>query len=236
MKLLACCMVVAGLSLALGLVLEDSVESRLASVEATLQRVLKELSVVQGCSSDFCDIHRSKWSTWSTWSKCTGQCNQGYGSSEQTRTRVRTCIGDTQGSQGLQCTGDTTETDKRPCNAVELYGCLNTAQNTNNTYGMVYNFFDELAQSTCTAAVNSASHVLAIRRNCNTGTAPDCSQICANAGYHCFDELHVYPPSKLLHPDVYKDEGKPGLMMYRYFSCTWSSGSCGPNFCCCNDA
>ena len=70
----------------------------------------------------FLDIHWSKWSTWSAWSKCTGQCNQGYGTSEQTRTRARTCIGDQHGTQTLQCTGDTTETDKRPCNAVELYG------------------------------------------------------------------------------------------------------------------
>ncbi|XP_060555015.1 SCO-spondin-like [Ruditapes philippinarum] len=220
-------------SITCGLLLEDSVEARLATLEVRFEQLSKELAVVQGCSSDYCDIHWTKWAAWGAWSKCTGQCDKGYGSSEQTRTRARTCIGQGQEGQAVQCTGDSTETDKRPCNAVELYGCLNTAQSTNNTYGMVYNFFDELAQSACTAAVKTASHVLALRRNCNSGKAPQCSQICSNAGYSCFDELHVYPPHNVLKPDVYTDEGKTGLMMFRYFSCSFVTGGCGPNYCCC---
>lgn len=216
---------------------DNTVEDRLTALEAKIESLTKELAVVQGCSADFCEIHWTKWSSWSTWSQCTGQCSQGYGSSEQTRTRSRTCIiKNIDPNDAPTCTGQSTETDRRPCNAVELFGCVSSAQNTNNTYGMVYNFFDELAQSTCTAAVKSASHVLALRRNCASGQALECSRICANAGYTCFDELHVYQPQNVLKPDVYTDEGKPGLMMYRYFSCTYGTGGCGPNYCCCQYA
>lgn len=67
------------------------------------------------------DIHWTNWSTWTMWSKCTGQCSNGYGASEQTRTRARTCMNKNPDTQILQCTANSTEMDRRPCNAVELY-------------------------------------------------------------------------------------------------------------------
>lgn len=64
-------------------------------------------------------------------------------------------------------------------------GCL-SEQNTNTSdnaqYGLVYNFFDELAQATCTAVVPSAAYVAAVRRNCASGVAAECTVICERLG------------------------------------------------------
>ncbi|KAL4217680.1 hypothetical protein ACF0H5_022421 [Mactra antiquata] len=213
-----------------------TLEERLLRVESDLSVVRKELLTVQSCSSEFCEVHWSSWSAWSAWTPCTGQCSASPGlkTHEQTRIRTRQCNIQDPVLQGIQCLGDTSQSEKRPCNAVELYGCLNSNTNySNNQFSYVYNFFDELAQSACVAAVRTASHVSAVRRNCNSGKAPQCSQICANLHSTCFDELHVYQPSKTLSGNIADNEGERGLMMYRYFSCTYPDGGCGPNFCCC---
>lgn len=212
----------------------STLEDRLTKVEAELVQMRNELAMMEGCTSDICEIHWGLWSSWAPWSSCSGQCssNQGNRPHEQTRSRQRTCLTQSPELQGVHCSGSATETESRPCNAVELYGCINT-NDQGPLNGLVYNFFDELAQSVCTAAVKSGAHVLAIRRNCNTGQAPQCSTICANHNYTCFDELHVYDPYSVLHPDKGRDEGKPGLMMFRYFSCSFVNGGCGPNYCCC---
>lgn len=66
-----------------------------------------------------------------------------------------------------------------------ISGCLNE-QNTNTSdgsqYGLVYNFYDELAQSTCAAALTSAAHVSAVRRDCASGVAAECNVICSHLG------------------------------------------------------
>jgi len=77
-------------------------------------------------------IHWSAWSLWSAWSRCTGQCNQGYGSREQSRTRTRVCLhADTHDNQQF-CNGTSAEVDRRPCNMVELYGMQSLYQNEQN--------------------------------------------------------------------------------------------------------
>lgn len=49
-------------------------------------------------------------------------------------------------------------------------------------YALVYNFFDELAQSTCAAALKSPARVAAIRRDCYKGTAATCTVYCSRLG------------------------------------------------------
>ncbi|XP_052814874.1 uncharacterized protein LOC128241819 [Mya arenaria] len=174
------------------------------------------------------------WSEWTVWSNCAGQCTGGYSTRHQTRTRTRVCnIND---PQGQLCHGDTSQNETRPCSSVELHGCLNPQNAKDNSdpyaYGVAYNFRDELAQSTCAGLLTTPSHVAAIRRNCYSGQAAQCSTICHNNGYACVDELHVYIPGTVLNPNKTEDT-HVGLSMYRYFSCTFGDGHCGPNYCCC---
>ncbi|XP_066300625.1 uncharacterized protein [Branchiostoma lanceolatum] len=110
-----------------------------------------------------------------------------------------------------------------------------------------YNFYDELAQSICTAAAEGPSFVFAIRRDCRAD-APTCDDICTsrtdamratvyNQGSTsaCFDAVHVYKNRPVLaaNPGVQTDAAEVGLATYRYFSAGCSANYCGPNYCCC---
>merc|ERR1719228_344354 len=106
-----------------------------------------------------------------------------------------------------------------------------------------YNYFDEVAVSTCTALSAShglAGHVTAVRRTCTSGNSPSCAHVCQTtnsfSGYvsswTCFDALHVYKN----HPELadnyvdYVDSNKVGPVVYRYNSCA-GENYCGPNYC-----
>ncbi|KAI8505228.1 hypothetical protein Bbelb_173370 [Branchiostoma belcheri] len=110
-----------------------------------------------------------------------------------------------------------------------------------------YNFYDELAQSICTAAAEGPSFVFAIRRTCGADV-PTCDDICTsqtdamratvyNQGSTsaCFDALHLYKNRPVLEPNpgVQTDAAQVGLGAYRYFSAGCSGNFCGPNYCCC---
>ncbi|CAH1246134.1 Hypp7661 [Branchiostoma lanceolatum] len=112
-----------------------------------------------------------------------------------------------------------------------------------------YNYYDELAQSICTAATNQPSFIFAIRRDCRpNGDGVMCNAMCksrraamisavGNQGStsECIDAVHVYKNRPVLSPDHEADAGKVGLAAYRYYSggCTWRANHCGPNYCCC---
>ncbi|XP_035668727.1 uncharacterized protein LOC118410924 [Branchiostoma floridae] len=113
-----------------------------------------------------------------------------------------------------------------------------------------YNYYDELAQSICTAASSRPAYVFALRRDCQ-GTAPTCNDICRSARAdmraainnqasvaECFDAVHVTKnrPSLLPNPTgLQPDAGRVGLVTYRYHQggCSWRPNHCGPNYCCC---
>ncbi|WAR10117.1 hypothetical protein MAR_035193 [Mya arenaria] len=121
------------------------------------------------------------WSEWTTWSHCTGQCQGGYNTRHQSRSRIRACNVDDPQSQ--LCQGDKSQQETRPCSAVELHGCLNertTNVSGDNVYGVVYNFMDEMAMATCAAIVNTSYVIAAVRRNCYSNHAPLCTDICQN--------------------------------------------------------
>ncbi|XP_035691132.1 uncharacterized protein LOC118426025 [Branchiostoma floridae] len=112
-----------------------------------------------------------------------------------------------------------------------------------------YNFYDELAQSICTAAAEGPSFVFAIRRDCRSSAVErTCDDICTsrrdamratvyNQGSTsaCFDAVHVYKNRPVLaaNPGVQTDAEEVGLATYRYFSAGCSAKFCGPNYCCC---
>ncbi|CAH1246102.1 Hypp7657 [Branchiostoma lanceolatum] len=112
-----------------------------------------------------------------------------------------------------------------------------------------YNYYDELAQSICTASTNQPLFIFAIRRDCRpNGDGLMCNAMCksrraamisamGNQGStsECFDAVHVYKNRPVLSPDHETDAGKVGLAAYRYYSggCTWRANHCGPNYCCC---
>ncbi|XP_013408903.1 uncharacterized protein LOC106172656 isoform X1 [Lingula anatina] len=108
--------------------------------------------------------------------------------------------------------------------------------------GPSYNYYDEIAQATCTAMNTRAGWVFAVRRKCNSWTLP-CQYICSSPslaaqdpsvssrGLECFNSLHVYQDRPVLPSDIQSGTNMLGLEVYRYQSCY--SGSCGPNYCCC---
>ncbi|CAH1246793.1 Hypp7778 [Branchiostoma lanceolatum] len=113
-----------------------------------------------------------------------------------------------------------------------------------------YNYYDEVAQSICTAASSRQGWVFALRRDC-LGTAPTCYNICQSAradmeeaisyngrGSECFDAVNIAKNRPSLRPnpgDRETDAGKVGLVTYRYHQggCSWAPNHCGPNYCCC---
>ncbi|XP_019644716.1 PREDICTED: uncharacterized protein LOC109485486 [Branchiostoma belcheri] len=112
-----------------------------------------------------------------------------------------------------------------------------------------YNYYDELAQSICTAASGRPAFVFALRRDCS-GIAPTCHNICLSARAdmravvssgstaECFDAVNIAKnrPSLLPNPTSHQpDAGRVGLVTYRYHQggCTWTPNHCGPNYCCC---
>ncbi|XP_064594335.1 uncharacterized protein LOC135461260 [Liolophura sinensis] len=103
-------------------------------------------------------------------------------------------------------------------------------------YPLVYNFYDMLAQSTCTAKFSGSDNVWALRRTCPGGTK-SCYQICAEKTLTCFQAYHVYknPPILAENSNSQPDQGVPGLSMYSYDNgCDFSHPGCGPNYCCCS--
>ncbi|XP_064594334.1 uncharacterized protein LOC135461259 [Liolophura sinensis] len=104
------------------------------------------------------------------------------------------------------------------------------------SYPLVYNFYDMLAQSACTAKVSVSARVWAMRRSCPYGTK-SCAQICAEKSLTCFQAYHVYknPPILAENSNSQPDQGVPGLSMYSYDNgCDFSHPGCGPNYCCCS--
>ncbi|CAH1246103.1 Hypp7658 [Branchiostoma lanceolatum] len=112
-----------------------------------------------------------------------------------------------------------------------------------------YNYYDELAQSICTAASDQSGDIFAIRRDCRrNGDGLTCNEMCTSrkgamlsavggvrSTSECFDGVHVYMGRPVLSPDHVADAGKVGLAAYRYFSsgCIFAANVCGPNYCCC---
>ncbi|XP_078578626.1 uncharacterized protein LOC144863378 isoform X1 [Branchiostoma floridae x Branchiostoma japonicum] len=112
-----------------------------------------------------------------------------------------------------------------------------------------YNYYDEMAQSICTAATNQPSFIFAIRRDCRSnGDGLTCNAMCTsrraamitsvgNQGSTsaCIDAIHLYKNRPVLSSDHQAGAGKIGLAAYHYFSggCSWKANHCGPNYCCC---
>ncbi len=88
--------------------------------------------------------------------------------------------------------------------------------NAFGTYGQI------LAQAACTGMA-PAGQIRAIYRTCS-GSAPDCSAVCAAESRTCFNSLHLYANAPA------GSVGVSGLRTHRYDSC---GGGCGPNYCCC---
>ena len=115
-------------------------------------------------------------------------------------------------------------------------------------YNLSYNYFDEIAQSYCTAA--NKFWVFAVRRDCN-GVAPTCNDICntatkdiltrighQNTRVACYDAFHIQQSHPVLRANPgpsQPDAGVVNIGSYGYGAggCTWKPNHCGPNYCCC---
>ncbi|CAH1776716.1 unnamed protein product [Owenia fusiformis] len=104
------------------------------------------------------------------------------------------------------------------------------------------NYYDEIAQATCTAMNTVRGWTFAVRRTCATN-GRTCKTICADrqlrAQYPgvvasrpmaCFNSLHVNSNQPKLAKGRAGDE-KLGLTIHKYNSC--ENDYCGPNYCCC---
>ncbi|CAH1776699.1 unnamed protein product [Owenia fusiformis] len=101
------------------------------------------------------------------------------------------------------------------------------------------NYYDEIAEATCTAMNTAGGWTYAVRREC--GGSRTCATICSDAQLRaqdgqvagramtCFNSLHVYGNRPKFAHGVAGYE-KLGLKMYRYNGC---GGGWGPNYCCC---
>ncbi|XP_052770867.1 uncharacterized protein LOC128210557 [Mya arenaria] len=106
-------------------------------------------------------------------------------------------------------------------------GC-EVSHGPDDQYGVAYDYRDQMAQSTCTALLDTSSaHVYAVRRACSNMIVP-CEVVCTTLNLTCFNSLHVYTPQTSLPSGV---TGQQSGRIYRYNSCEGSY--CGPNFCCC---
>ncbi|CAH1790108.1 unnamed protein product [Owenia fusiformis] len=103
------------------------------------------------------------------------------------------------------------------------------------------NYYDEIAQATCTAMNSAGGWTFAVRRYCHSTDQRTCDIICrdpnlkkqdsqvAERNMACLNSLHVYQNRpRFAHGAGFE---KLGLKIYRYNSC--SRASCGPNYCCC---
>ncbi|CAH1776706.1 unnamed protein product [Owenia fusiformis] len=102
------------------------------------------------------------------------------------------------------------------------------------------NYYDEIAQATCTAMNTEGGWTYAVRIACSGSRT--CTAICSDAQLRaqdvyvadkimtCFNSLHVYwDRPKFAHGEAGYE--KLGLKIYRYNNC--GGGYCGPNYCCC---
>ncbi|CAH1775287.1 unnamed protein product, partial [Owenia fusiformis] len=107
-------------------------------------------------------------------------------------------------------------------------------------------YYDEIAQATCTAMNTEGRETFAVRRACTGSATRTCQVICEdpalkvqsgdpniyNRPMSCFNALHVYQNR----PRFPHGQGieKLGLQVYRYNHCT--NTACGPNYCCCRNS
>ncbi|CAH1790571.1 unnamed protein product [Owenia fusiformis] len=102
------------------------------------------------------------------------------------------------------------------------------------------NYYDEIAQATCTAMNTAGGWTYAVRRPCPS--IRTCLTICqdpnlrkqdgqvANRGISCVNSLHVYHNRPRFTHGAVGNE-RLGLKTYNYNSC--GAAGCGPNYCCC---
>ncbi|CAH1790109.1 unnamed protein product [Owenia fusiformis] len=103
------------------------------------------------------------------------------------------------------------------------------------------NYYDEIAQASCTAMNSAGGWMYAVRRDCYGDGYRTCEVICQNPHMKkydpqvaqrrmiCINSLRVYENRpQFAHGTGY---GKLGLKTYRYNTCIRKG--CGPNYCCC---
>ncbi|XP_052283346.1 uncharacterized protein LOC127880152 [Dreissena polymorpha] len=191
-------------------------EARQTLLEGT---VAEQKAEITNLSKRIEDMKQRTWGSWGEWGQCDFSCNRSVTEGARVQTRFRNM---TAGSVVLQ-----TETDQRPCNAVQFAGC-DKSSSADDNYATAFSFTDEIAQATCTAIRSEGGYVKAVRRTCSNQTV-SCEDLCKSVSATCFNALHVYQPDNVL---GIAETGRAGLKTYRYNSCLGSL--CGPNFCCCD--
>ncbi|CAH1776717.1 unnamed protein product [Owenia fusiformis] len=124
-----------------------------------------------------------------------------------------------------------------------LRGSVDELKATSHDESDFVNYYDELAQATCTAMNPNTGWTYAVRRRCgDRGNGRACDAICqdpqlraqdsqlASRSMACFNSLHVYwDRPKFAHGEAGYE--KLGLKIYKLNNCIQQD--CGPNYCCC---
>lgn len=177
------------------------------------QTIDSQMLKIKALQDEIKECVASQWSVWTIWSDCVFDCTGNIG---RVQYRQRTS----------KVNQTASETESRPCNAVQFSGCVRDYGEKDN-YAVTYDSADQVAVSICTSINDKGGYVYAVRRECST-LAVSCEDTCKNVGLTCFNALHFHRQSTV---QKRNQVGVQGLYMYRHNSCAGSY--CGPNFCCC---